>query len=181
MKILLINNRTFFLKELSNYLKGHELKIKDYTKVTLKDTENKDAIILSGGSEDIKKLSKEKEIIKKANIPIFGICLGFQLICCAFGGHMGKLPKIEKGILKIKVLNKNLIFKGTNKTIKVFEDHRYDINKVKNNLIILAKSKDGIEAVKHKRKPIYGVQFHPEITKNNKGYILLRNFLEEIK
>jgi anthranilate/para-aminobenzoate synthase component II len=45
---------------------------------------------------------------------------------------------------------------------------------------VLATSKDGIEAIKHRTKPIYGVQFHPSLLSDNEGYKTLENFLKLI-
>ena len=45
----------------------------------------------------------------------------------------------------------------------VYESHRFVVDKVSEDIEILATSNDGIEFFKHKNKPIYGLQFHPEM------------------
>jgi len=186
--ILIIDNNTRFIKQICSLLekKGFGYKIKDFRKVKLEDTKRVNAVILSGGIgiryiDNSKEFLREANLVKKTKLPLFGICLGFEVICHAYGAKIKEMPHLEKGIIKIKIKKKDDIFRNCPKEMRIFEDHEWDIVKVGKNLEVLAKSKDGIEAVKHRRKPIYGVQFHPEITKNNQGYKVLENFLKMIK
>ncbi|GAG23693.1 unnamed protein product, partial [marine sediment metagenome] len=147
---------------------------------SLNDTEKYDAIILSGSYDFLpteEDFSKEIKLIKEYSKPILGICFGFQLICYAYGSKLEKLYAEEKGILHIDITIPDKIFDGLN-SLKVFENHRWYIKEIK-TLIPLAKSKDGIEAIKHPEKKIYGFQFHPEsFIKKTDGKRLIRNFLE---
>ena len=186
--ILIIDNETRFIKQLCSFLKreGFDYKIKDFRKVKLKDTKGVNAVILSGGIgiryiDNSKEFLREVKVVKKTKLPIFGICLGFEVIGHAYGAKIKEMPHLEKGVIKIKIKKKDDIFRNCPKEMRIFEDHEWDIVKVGKNLEVLAKSKDGIEAVKHRTKPIYGVQFHPEITKNNQGYKTIENFLQLIK
>ncbi len=181
MNILLINNITRFLHPLKNVLKPHEVTITDFNCISPEDAGNYDAIILSGGHKfDVKshdkEYSKEIRIIKNSNTKILGICLGFQLICHVFNCKLEKLPKLEKGILDIKIIRQDKILEGIS-SLKVFEDHRWAVKNVK-PLMPLAKSKDGIEIIRHPNKPIYGMQFHPEMfVKKTNGIQIVNNFL----
>ena len=163
MKILLINNHSTHLKELISKFKN--VKVVDFEKIK-KGEENKfDAIVLSGGSlfsvaHNKKRYSKELEIIKNYEKPILGVCLGFELINFAFGEKLELMDKIEKGKIRIKQISKDKLFNSIPKEFEVYESHRWIITKNR-FLKSIAKSKDGIEAVKHPEKNIWGVQFHP--------------------
>jgi len=174
MKTLIINNGSSFIKKLTQLTKG-KVKVVPYNKLNKIDIKQYDRLILSGGHKfpaSSNNYSQEIKLIKNSKIPILGICLGFELICKAFGSKLGKLSKREKGILNIRLKNQQ-------HKIKVYESHLYSIKNVKRPLQALAKSKYGIEIVKHKTKPIIGVQFHPEIKKGNGGYKILKDFLNK--
>ncbi|MEK6890898.1 MAG: gamma-glutamyl-gamma-aminobutyrate hydrolase family protein [Nanoarchaeota archaeon] len=179
MKILVINNGSYFLKELKAALKNHKVSIVDFNKVN--QTKDFDKIILSGGhrlnvEDHTREYSNEIKIIKSSSKPILGICLGFELIGKTFGENLVRLEKCEKGILDVRLIKKNKIINGLNK-FKVFEDHRWVLKHTK-FMIPIAKSKDGIEIIKHPKKDIYGVQFHPEMfVDKTEGRTILNNFL----
>jgi GMP synthase-like glutamine amidotransferase len=181
MNILLVNNATKYLRNIKASLKDHKVHTVKYTHIP-KDLSMFDAIILSGGYrfnviDHEKDYTKELRLIRTTNKPIFGICLGFELICYAYHEKLEKLRAKENGIIRLKILKKDNIFKNV-KNIRVFENHRWRVRKVK-NLVELASSKDGIEIVKHKSKRIYGVQFHPEKFHNKtQGYNILKNFID---
>jgi GMP synthase (glutamine-hydrolysing) len=180
MKILIINNGTYFLKELKAALKEHEVSVISFNKVN--QINDFDKIILSGGHKlnvenHSKKYKKEIDIIRSSSKPILGICLGFELIGKTFGEDLIKLEKREKEILNVKFIKKDKLLEGLNK-FKVFEDHRWAIKEV-HFMIPLAQSKEGIEIIKHPKKETYGVQFHPEMFVNKtEGLTILNNFLK---
>lgn len=145
-------------------------------------TDNFDAIILSGGHSftiegNDSRLNDEVEIIKNSTQPILGICYGFELIAHAFGTKLELLPAKEKGIITIEVVEPDRIFTNI-PSFEVFENHRYVVKETTEDLIVLAQSKDGIEAIKHKTRPLYGVQFHPEMfVEQSCGDEIFDNFL----
>jgi GMP synthase (glutamine-hydrolysing) len=184
MKILLVNNETKYLRNIKFSLKNHEVHTIKYTQIP-KDTSMFDAIILSGGYKfnvlnHEKDYSKELKLIRTTKKPIFGICLGFELICRAYNERLEKLRVKEERIIELKIRRKDKIFENIIK-LKVFENHRWHVKTTK-NLVALASSKDGIEIVKHKSKIIYGVQFHPEKCHDKtQGYTILNNFISIIQ
>ncbi|MCK4996913.1 gamma-glutamyl-gamma-aminobutyrate hydrolase family protein [Candidatus Pacearchaeota archaeon] len=181
MKILLVNNHSKHLSELLNKLK--DVKVVDFKKLDLINYKKFDLIILSGGSSFSVKNHKEEykkeiDLIKNSSRPILGICLGFELIAYSFNEKLEKMAKKKKGSEKIKIISEDQILKGLKKEFEVFEAHRWAVSKTK-YLIPLAKSKNGIEIIRHPTKRIWGVQFHPEISKE-KGYVgkIINNFIK---
>lgn len=184
MNILIINNGTKHIKEIKNILSKYNL-----TTINRKDLStnynNFDLIILSGSLtlpviNHKNEYEKELDIIKNSNIPIIGICLGFQLICYAFNENIELLKKRRKGLIRVHKIYDDVILNHINKHFYVFNSHRWGVKKL-NYLIPLARSKDGIEIVKHPFKKIYGLQFHPEVfNKKNKGYLILENIILNI-
>ncbi len=99
------------------------------------------------------------------------------MIADAFGAKLGRLPQKEQGILNIEVIEPDQIFLGIPNS-QVFDNHHWAVRKLGHELIALARSKDGIEVIKHRAKLIYGVQFHPEMfIEQTCGNEILRNFL----
>ncbi len=184
MKILLVNNLTKHLEELQEILKPHEITTANFQNIP-KNYSDFDCIILSGGSKykvggNDKIYKQEIELIKNSKIPVFGICLGFELICRTYSEKLEMLKEKKRGLTDLEIIEKDPLLKGIKK-LSVFEAHRFYVKEVK-NLILLAKSKTGVEIIKHREKPIYGVQFHPEIRREkNQGIRILTNFLKSCK
>jgi GMP synthase (glutamine-hydrolysing) len=133
-------------------------------------------IILSGGP-DIEKASNCMDIALNSKLPILGICLGHQLIARAYGGEVGRAESEEYAHTKIYVKNENDLFKNMPKEFTAWASHKDEVKKVPECFEILAYSDIcDVESIKHKEKPIYGVQFHPEVSHTECGSELLKNF-----
>ena len=116
-------------------------------------------------------------------IPVFGVCLGHQAICQAFGGVVGYASKLMHGKMSmVDIDTDSAIFKGMDKTIKAARYHSLaaDENQFSNELKVIARTAEGgeIMAVAHKEYPVYGVQFHPESIMTPDGKKILENFLK---
>lgn len=116
-------------------------------------------------------------------IPIFGVCLGHQAICKAYGAEVSYAKELMHGKQsEITVDTKNRIFKGLPDRIKAARYHSLAAieGTMPEELIITARAGDGeIMAVSHREYEIYGVQFHPESILTPDGETMLRNFLQE--
>jgi GMP synthase (glutamine-hydrolysing) len=81
----------------------------------------------------------------------------------------------------VKKLKDNILFTGIPEIFNVWENHMYALNKVPEDFKLLAVGESGsIQVIKHREKPIYGVQFHPEKGDNKKfnhGFMVLLNFI----
>lgn len=185
--ILVINNKTALLPEIKNWLKDvpYEIKERDEDWGLI---ESYSHVILSGGHDysvtnhaDFYK--KELGLIsnfEEGSTTLIGICLGFELIAYAFGSVLELLPKRDVGEVDIQIIKNDPVFRDI-QTMRVFESHRWTIEKLGDGLEVLAESKDAIEAIRHKELPIYGFQFHPEASKDlEKGMFLRANLFQAL-
>lgn len=113
----------------------------------------------------------ELELIRNTDIPLFGICLGHQLIAIAHGATLGKMVEVphgeenirEDGYTEINIQRPDLLFNGIENYFSAYEYHLEEVKEVPKNFNLLASSEMcKVQAIKHKEKLIYGVQFHPE-------------------
>jgi GMP synthase-like glutamine amidotransferase len=153
-----------------------------------------DAVVIGGSAarivqaSDRAKFENVETLIRNCNLSLLGICFGHQLLCWAFGAEVGSLPQqVANRFEDVKVIQSGEIFAGFKEVqTKPLAENHYDYV-LKDSLnsagfILLADSPScEVEAVKHKTKPFYGVQFHPErITINGQtnpeGHKIIENF-----
>jgi GMP synthase-like glutamine amidotransferase len=158
-----------------------------------------DTVILSGSKARIvdesqrNKFKHVSDLIKRLDLPLLGICYGHQLLCTSFGCEVEPLtkPVIDK-FEEVHIVKNDEIFAGfgANQTRLFFVESHNDYVK-RNSLdtagfVLLADSHTcEVEAVKHKSKPFYGVQFHPEKIKIENdtrpdGHKLIENFYKNV-
>lgn len=183
MSVLLIDNGTTLLDKLKKLIPGEEV-VKVWNEFE-GDARGHELAILSGGSQielvgNEEKFEKEFQFIKNSRIPIIGICFGCELLAVAFGGTLKKLGNKHKGIKEISLTDTEHF--GSKSLISVFENHSWIIDVLPSEFEVLAESTDGPEAIKHKKRPIYGLQFHPEnFVDKTEGDELFLNLLQAIK
>ncbi len=163
VRILLIDNGTNLLNELKELIPGSEVTVA-YDELGGYDVASFDRIVLSGSSIasvvwDKDAFLDEVSVIRRAHVPVIGLCFGCELIAHAFGATLRKMEYAHKGIRSIQFSDERLT---TRKSLDVYEHHRWIIDHLPESFEVLAYSDDGPEAIKHKSRPLYGLQFHPE-------------------
>jgi GMP synthase (glutamine-hydrolysing) len=115
------------------------------------------------------------------NLPVLGLCYGHQLIAQIAGGKVEPAKRREYGIAYV-VINKPVgVLKGLNKKEKVWMSHGDTVFSLPHNYEVLAHTENcPVAAFRHKKKPIYGLQWHPEVVHTEKGMQMLRNFVFEV-
>jgi GMP synthase (glutamine-hydrolysing) len=137
-------------------------------------------IILSGGPSSVyaqgAPLCDPK--LFELGIPVLGICYGMQLMCQALGGKVDSAPAREYGRAECEIVEADGLFAGVPRQTQVWMSHGDQVAGISNDFTPLAKTSTcPYAAVKHKRLPFFGLQFHPEVTHTPEGATVLRNFL----
>lgn len=95
-------------------------------------------------------------------VPVLGICFGLQYLMFAAGGTLSRLPAKRKDpAWAITILERDPLFTGL-RAPRCVESHCWRVEQPADGYRIIARSPDGIEAVRHATLPRVGVQFHPE-------------------
>ena len=146
------------------------------------------AIILSGSPCSVTDKASPSldfsEFIGK--VPVLGVCYGAQLMATKLGGKVMRSEKREYGkALLDAVLVKDVILEGVPDECQVWMSHGDTIQEIPENFELIAGTKQISVAVFRAKndeyaQPVYGLQFHPEVTHTTHGLEILRNFLFKI-
>ena len=142
-------------------------------------------IILSGGPSSVYEEGAPQcdPAIFRLGLPVLGICYGMQLACQALGGRVENTPAREYGRAQCRTISNNGtsggdLFAGVPQQTQVWMSHGDQVAQVSDEFLPLAATDTcPIAAVKHRDLPIYGLQFHPEVTHTPEGPKILANFL----
>ncbi|MCC7083902.1 MAG: glutamine-hydrolyzing GMP synthase [Pirellulales bacterium] len=140
-------------------------------------------LILSGGPLSVYEAGAPRcdHELFQLDIPVLGICYGMQLMCEALGGHVKSAPAREYGRAHCTVVSTDDLFNGVAGQTEVWMSHGDQVSEVSADFEPLARTSTcPIAAVKHKRLPLYGLQFHPEVTHTPPGKAILANFLSNV-
>lgn len=165
------------IRELGVYsiLEHHDFDIEK-----LKEDKNLKGIILSGGPNSV--YEEDAYTVDKAiydlGVPILGICYGMQLTTQLFGGEVKPGTIKEFGRTPIKVVKDNTLFNNTPDSQITWMSHTDKVVSIPEVFEKIAESENTeFVAIQHKEKPIFGIQFHPEVTHTEYGMQILENFI----
>jgi GMP synthase (glutamine-hydrolysing) len=189
MKILVVDNGTHYKKRLNSLLDGHRVTTVSYKEIGPDlHKQGYELIVLSGayGGLAVKDaadefLAQEMEFIRHAKIPVIGLCYAAQLIAYMYGARLSRVPGGDKlkGIKLIWNVNQNPFDFFGYKGAKVWASQRWRITDLPKELECWCASAEGVEVFKHKNKPIYGLQFHPEHhTRDDDGRQIFEKIVE---
>ena len=118
-----------------------------------------------------------KNAILEANVPVMGVCLGHQGICHFFGGEVDYAEDVMHGRPSDIIHNGIDIFKNIPSPYSAIRYHSLYVKKLPEIMQKLAWTESGmVMGAKHKTRPIWSVQFHPESIKTEYGHQLFENF-----
>jgi len=140
-------------------------------------------LILSGGpsSAYTKNAPKLDPKILNMGIPVLGLCYGHQLIAYLSHGKAGRGAKREYGITHVVIDKPTGVLKGLSQREKVWMSHGDTVYELPEEYETLAHTENcPIAAFRHNEKPIYGLQWHPEVVHTENGMTMLRNFIFEV-
>ena len=152
--------------------------------ISLNDLEKEEinGLVLSGGAPRIGldgDLGNCKEYLEKADFPVLGICAGHQFMARFFGGTVKPSINPEFGKVELRIVKKESLFDNVPEKSIVWESHNDEVSIIPKDFILLAESENcKIQAMKHKSKPFYGLQFHPEVEHTEHGEQIFKNFVK---
>ena len=144
---------------------------------------NPKGIILSGGPSSVYEPNAPRcdPRIFDLNVPILGICYGMQLGAQILGGQVKPAKAREYGRAKLTVSADDALVRGLPKETTVWMSHGDQVHELPEQFLALATTPTcPYAAARHRSRPFYGVQFHPEVTHTPRGEQIFQNFLYEI-
>ena len=143
------------------------------------------AIVISPGPCDPDKAGISLDLVRTASeiCPILGVCLGHQTIAQAFGGRIVRADQLMHGKTSPILHEGDGLFADIPSPFVATRYHSLtaEAESLPDCLEVTAKTEDGvIMGIRHRERPIHGVQFHPESIETKHGHRLLRNFLKHV-
>lgn len=186
--IVLIDNYDSFTYNLYQVFRklGQEVVVFKHDEISVEEIEKMSPllIVLSPGPGRPERAGICLEVVKKLyrKVPIFGVCLGHQVIAEAFGQKVLLANRLVHGKVEEMIHDGDEVFRGIENHFLATRYHSLIVKlEDSDDLIAICHSKDGeIMALKHKKYPIFGVQFHPESYGTIQGICLIRNFLKGV-
>ena len=191
MRVLIIDNFDSFVYNLAQYVGqlGAEPIVFRNDAITTEGVNelNPDRIIISPGPgrpDDPKYFGISLNILKRISpqTPTLGVCLGHQGIAYAFGGSIIPAKRLMHGKTSLIKHERDGLFEGVANPLEATRYHSLSCarNDFPECLEETATSLDDNEimGLRHRKYPIYGVQFHPESILTSEGLKIMRNFLE---
>ncbi|MBE0521199.1 MAG: aminodeoxychorismate/anthranilate synthase component II [Candidatus Methanoperedenaceae archaeon] len=185
MKVLFVNNRDSFVWNLVDYVSVFEPDtIVVPNTISLKEVveTDPDAIVISPGPGhplNARDIGNCIEIIKTANVPLLGVCLGHQAITVAFGGTVTHSPSGPVHGKTAQVIHDGRgIYEGVPSPLVGGRYHSLAVEKLPGVLEVTARTEDGIiMGIRHRERLVFGLQFHPESVLTPDGLRIVENFL----
>lgn len=121
------------------------------------------------------------DLVRRAaaeRIPVFGVCLGLQVIVECFGGTVSPAGEIVHGKISAVVHNGGSLFEGVPSPFGVGRYHSLSASRLPECLEPLAATRDIVMALSHRTAPQLGVQFHPESILTPDGGRIIENVIK---
>jgi GMP synthase (glutamine-hydrolysing) len=144
---------------------------------------NVKGLILSGGPASVYEPDAPKidRRILEINLPVLGLCYGQQLIAQIANGKVEPAACKEFGIAYVAIDKPVGVLKGLGRREKVWMSHGDTVLAMPPEFEVLGHTENSpVAAFRHREKPIYGLQWHPEVVHTENGVRMLRNFIFEV-
>ena len=186
--VLVIDNYDSFTYNLVQYLGelGATLTVRRNDEVTVDGIAalGPERIVISPGPGRPEHAGVTVDAIRRfgAEVPILGVCLGHQAIGLAFGAAIASAPTLVHGKRSTVEHDGRGVFEGIEGPFEAGRYHSLAVaaDTCPPELEVAARTADDgtIMALRHRDRPVHGVQFHPESVLTGVGHRILRNFLE---
>jgi GMP synthase (glutamine-hydrolysing) len=144
---------------------------------------NVKGLIFSGGPASVYERGAPRldQHILDVDLPILGLCYGHQLVAQMVGGKVEPAEQREYGIAYVVIDKPAGVLKGLSEKEKVWMSHGDTVFEMPEEFEVLAHTENcPVAAFRHKEKPTYGLQWHPEVIHTENGALMLHNFIFEV-
>jgi len=184
--LLLIDNYDSFTWNLVHYLgeNGAETRVIRNDTMTVREALalEPSAVVLSPGPCTPAEAGICVDLVREApaELAILGVCLGHQAIAAAFGGQVRRCAEVMHGKLSTITHDGTGLFRDLPQGFEVTRYHSLDVAPdLPDALRVTARAQSGIVmGIRHRTRPVHGIQFHPESIASAHGHALLRSFLD---
>ena len=138
-------------------------------------------VVLSGGPKSVTDPDAPpwNPALLELGIPTLGLCYGHQLLAQELGGSVGRAGKGEYGIAHLEVLGESPIFEGLADHEQVWMSHGDSVLELPPGFELLGRTRDcPVAAMGRRDRPVFSLQFHPEVKDTPCGKQVLDNFLK---
>lgn len=184
VSILVIDNFDSFVFNLVQYLQqlGANVDVVRNDVVRSADALNHDGLMISPGPGTPADAGNAPAVLQElaGRLPIFGVCLGHQMIGEMFGGVVSRAPELMHGKTSMVHHQGVGVLGGLPSPFRATRYHSLAVEEptIGDDLEVTGRTENGIVmAVKHRSLPIEGVQFHPESVLTEGGHRMLGNWL----
>ncbi|MBT2397435.1 aminodeoxychorismate synthase component I [Streptomyces sp. ISL-100] len=119
------------------------------------------------------------DIVKNGGIPLLGVCLGHQGVALLHGGTIARAPEPRHGRTSPVLHDGTGLFRGIPSPFEVVRYHSLTVTDLPDELEGTAWTPDGVlMGLRHRHRPMWGLQFHPESILTQYGHELLANFMD---
>jgi len=160
---------------------AHDIKSEEIKR--LDEKFNVKGLIFSGGPASVcePNAPRPDSRILELELPILGLCYGHQLIAQTVGGKVTPAERKEYGTANVAIDKPEGVLKELSQKEKVWMSHGDTVFSIPSEYEVLAHTENcPVAALRHKKKPIYGLQWHPEVVHTENGMKMLRNFIFEV-
>ncbi|MBC6457169.1 anthranilate synthase component II [Actinomadura sp. HBU206391] len=187
-RVLVVDNHDSFVYNIVQYLLelGADCVVRDRSEVTIADARAVDGVLLSPGPGHPSDAGVCLDLVRDADQsgrPLLGVCLGHQVIAEAYGAVVSRAPELLHGYTSLIHHTGEGVLSGLGDPFPATRYHSLAVEPatVPAELEITARTDDGtIMGLRHRGRPIEGVQFHPESVLSEGGHQLFENWLRRL-
>jgi para-aminobenzoate synthetase component II len=181
-RVLVVDNQDSFVHTIVSYLRelGADCVVRDRSEVAAADVAAFDGVLLSPGPGRPEDTGVCLDIAAEVRRPVFGVCLGHQVIAAVYGGTVRRAPELVHGYTSEVRHDGTGVFRGLPDPLTVTRYHSLALDPatVPPDLVVSARTTDEvIMGLRHRSAPVESVQFHPESVLSTAGHELFSNWL----
>ena len=184
-RVLVVDNYDSFVFNLVQYLGqlGADCVVRRNDEVDLRELDDVDGVLLSPGPGTPEQAGCSIELVglcEDRGLPLLGVCLGHQAIAVAHGATVSRAPELLHGKTSEVVHSGAGVLHGLPSPFIATRYHSLAVEEdtLPHELAVTGRTPSGIVmALRHRDKPIEGVQFHPESVLTQGGHTLLASWL----